>query len=80
MITTNRTRRRRGWIAALVAAGLVATGIAGAPAIAAVPGFPDPTEHSQEAFAPDDDFTSRWTRADARQLKAMSDPTAPPPG
>jgi len=78
VITTNRTRRRRGWIAALVAAGLVATGIAGAPAIAAVPGFPDPTEHSQEAFAPDDDFTSRWTRADARQLKAMSDPTAPP--
>ncbi|ASD24098.1 glycoside hydrolase 68 family protein [Cryobacterium sp. LW097] len=42
------------------------------------PGFPNPTPHSQQAYEPEADFTSRWTRADARQLKAMSDPSAPP--
>lgn len=43
----------------------------------AVPGFPAPTVHTQEAFDPAADFTSRWTRADARQIEAMSDPDAP---
>ena len=44
----------------------------------AVPGFPEPTTHTQEAFDPvTSSFTSRWTRADARQILAMSDPTAP---
>ena len=42
-----------------------------------VPGFPAPTVHTQEAFDPAAQFTSRWTRADARQIKAMSDPGAP---
>lgn len=42
----------------------------------AVPGFPEPTVHTQEAYPYDSAFTSRWTRADARQLAAMSDPTA----
>ena len=37
--------------------------------------FPAPTPHSQQAFDPAASFTSRWTRADARQIKAMSLPT-----
>lgn len=41
------------------------------------PGFPEPTVHTQEAFDPEDDFTARWTRADALQIRAMSDPDAP---
>ncbi|QFU99536.1 Levansucrase [Luteimicrobium xylanilyticum] len=41
------------------------------------PGFANPTTHSQRAFSPYAEFTSRWTRADAMQIKAMSDPTAP---
>lgn len=44
----------------------------------AVPGFPAPTEHTQQAYDPEEAFTSRWTRADARQIQAMSDPEAPP--
>ncbi|MFF8345223.1 glycoside hydrolase family 68 protein [Cellulosimicrobium funkei] len=39
--------------------------------------FPQPTVHTQEAYPPDADFTARWTRADARQIAAMSDPAAP---
>ncbi|WP_258058789.1 glycoside hydrolase family 68 protein [Rathayibacter rathayi] len=39
---------------------------------------PQPTVHSQQAFAPEDNFTSKWTRADARQIKRLSDPSAPP--
>ncbi|MGO3797554.1 MAG: glycoside hydrolase family 68 protein, partial [Pauljensenia sp.] len=42
-----------------------------------VPGFPAPTVRSQQAYDPEDDFTARWTRADARQIQAMSDPEAP---
>lgn len=38
--------------------------------------FPEPTEHTQEAFDPAEDFTSRWTRADAMQMQRMSDPDA----
>ncbi|MCK0117624.1 glycoside hydrolase family 68 protein [Isoptericola sp. S6320L] len=41
------------------------------------PGHPEPTVHTQEAYAPEDDFTARWTRADALQIRAMSDPGAP---
>lgn len=40
-------------------------------------GFPTPTPHSQQAFDPDANFTARWTRADARQIEAMSDPSVP---
>ncbi|MGC5225493.1 glycoside hydrolase family 68 protein, partial [Micromonospora sp. DT81.3] len=32
--------------------------------------------HTQEAFAPEDDFTAKWTRADARQIARLSDPNA----
>ncbi|RXZ68005.1 glycoside hydrolase family 68 protein [Agromyces albus] len=85
IVTTHRTPRRRGLVGVIVAAALVATAFtaASAPAAAeeepipAVPGYPAPTDHTQQAYDPEDDFTSRWTRADARQLKAMSDPTAP---
>jgi len=45
---------------------------------AAVPGYPEPTQHTQQAHDPASDFTAKWTRADARQLKAMSDPNAGP--
>ena len=44
----------------------------------AVPGFPNPTTHSQQKYHWNTNYTSKWTRADARQLAAMSDPTAPP--
>ena len=37
---------------------------------------PEPTYHSQQAYAPEDNFTAKWTRADARQIKRMSNPTA----
>ncbi|MBB2173482.1 glycoside hydrolase family 68 protein [Gluconacetobacter asukensis] len=42
-----------------------------------VPGFPLPTIHTQQAYAPDGDFTARWTRADALQIKAQSNPSVP---
>lgn len=45
--------------------------------IPVVPGFPAATEHTQQSFPPDSDFTSKWTRADARQIMAMSDTTVP---
>ncbi len=41
------------------------------------PGFPAPSIHSQRAYDPEDDFTARWTRADALQMRAMTDPGAP---
>lgn len=54
--------------------------LAAAPASAAEEdagaGFAAPTEHTQEAYAPEEDFTAKWTRADAMQLQAMSDPDA----
>ena len=37
------------------------------------PGFAFPTPHSQEAHEPEDKFTAKWTRADARQIMAQSD-------
>ena len=53
-------------------------GVVSAPEVTAqVPAFPAPTVHTQEAFHPADDFTARWTWADALQLRALSDPAAP---
>ncbi|MCI9857487.1 glycoside hydrolase family 68 protein [Microbacterium proteolyticum] len=74
-----RTRLRLAAIAAVIATTAVLA--AGAPAQAqpapqAVAGFPAPTEHTQKAYDPEADFTAKWTRADARQLQAMSDPAA----
>lgn len=57
-------------------AALVAPSASAAPSAEPVDGFPAPTEHTQQAYDPEGDFTARWTRADARQIKAMSDPTA----
>lgn len=45
---------------------------------APAPGFPLPTQHTQQAFDPASDFTSKWTRADARQIMAQSDSTVAP--
>lgn len=64
-------------VSALV--GLPAAAAVGPTTAAALPDLqdgPEPTVHSQEAYAPEDDFTAKWTRADARQLKRLSDPTA----
>lgn len=54
--------------------------VGGGPAAAAesLQKGPLPTVHSQQAFAPEDNFTSKWTRADAGQLKRLSDSSAPP--
>jgi levansucrase len=73
---------KRPIIGGIVTAGAVVatlfTGTAGAQAAPdeLQPG-PEPTVHTQEAFAPEDDFTAKWTRADARQLQRLSDPDAP---
>ena len=89
--TAPRGRIRRSTAAAVIAA-VAASAFLAAPSAhanepadppaaqmpAPTPGFPLPTEHSQEAYAPESDFTSKWTRADARQLKALSDPTVAP--
>jgi levansucrase len=45
---------------------------------APAPGFPLPTGHTQQAFDPASDFTSKWTRADAKQIMAQSDSTVAP--
>jgi levansucrase len=42
--------------------------------LSGVPGFPLPTIHTQKAYDPASSFTSRWTRADAMQIKAHSNP------
>ena len=41
------------------------------------PGWPTATDHTQQAYPVDSDFTSTWTRADARQIQRVSDPNAP---
>ena len=55
-------------------APLVATLFTGTAGAVAAPDDlqpgPEPTIHTQEAYAPEDDFTAKWTRADARQLQA----------
>ena len=40
-------------------------------------GVPNPTPHTQRAYHPEASFTSRWTRADARQIEGMSDLDVP---
>ncbi|WP_408887123.1 glycoside hydrolase family 68 protein [Kozakia baliensis] len=42
--------------------------------LASVPGFAGPTVHTQRAYDPQSSFTARWTRADAIQIKAHSNP------
>lgn len=75
----NKTRTKGGLLAAILGLGALSATLLAGPALAApdaTPGFPAPTKHTQEAHSPLDDFTARWTRADAKQLKAMSDTTA----
>lgn len=80
----NTTQRRpaRLFASALAMSALVATAlVAGSPAASAEPSLqdgPEPTVHTQQAYAPEDDFTAKWTRADARQLARLSNPTTPP--
>ncbi|WP_243076528.1 glycoside hydrolase family 68 protein [Microbacterium sp. SS28] len=78
---TSKRRVPRLLAGGLATSALVAVALVGNTGAAlADPGLqdgPEPTTHTQEAFAPDADFTSKWTRADAKQLKRLSDPTAP---
>ena len=85
-MNTPPKRVRRILTGGVTAAALAVTALVGLPAAApatpataaAVPDLqdgPEPTVHTQEAYAPEDDFTAKWTRADARQLKRLSDPT-----
>ncbi|MDY0908570.1 glycoside hydrolase family 68 protein [Microbacterium sp. CFBP9034] len=81
-------RPRRLLAGGVTAAALVASALIGLPSAAgATPTAttdlqegPEPTVHTQEAHAPEGDFTSKWTRADARQLKRLSDPATPSRG
>lgn len=65
---------------------LLAVGTASVPLLLAVaparaqtaPPAPAPTPHTQEAKDPTSNFTARWTRADARQIMAMSSPNVTP--
>ncbi|RFD18614.1 glycoside hydrolase family 68 protein [Komagataeibacter melaceti] len=76
--------RTSQWL--LLGAGMLSAGmLGGMPAARAqssggVPGYPRPTIHTQQAYSPFDSFTSRWTRADARQIKARSSLTNPTGG
>ena len=80
-MSTPTRRTRRPLIGALTTAGVVVgtlfTGAAAAVAEPELQPGPEPTIHTQEAFDPESDFTAKWTRADARQLKRISDPDAP---
>ncbi len=79
-------RSRRLLTGTITTGALVACALVGVPAAAgatpaatALPDLqdgPEPTTHTQQAYAPEDDFTAKWTRADARQLERLSDPTA----
>lgn len=88
-----RPRRRLRKAAAVAAAASVAASIllvtpaaqANLPADppsstmpASTPGFPLPTVHTQQAYDPAADFTSKWTRADAKQIMAQSNPNVAP--
>ena len=83
-------RRARTLAVLATAASLMATSLLAAPAAnanipadppsntqlpAPTPGFALPTVHTQAAHDPEDNFTSKWTRADARQIMAQSDST-----
>lgn len=78
------TARRRGRIVCASAGtvgALLAAATLAAPASASddgrlAEGFPAPTAHTQQAYDVEEDFTSRWTRADALQVRALSDQTA----
>ena len=81
-------RIRRRLVGTATAAALTATVLIGLPSAAmatqgaatSLPDLqdgPEPTVHSQGAYAPEADFTAKWTRADARQLKRLSDPSTP---
>lgn len=74
-------RARRALVTAGSAAALTAAAMLGLPSAAvALPDLPDgpePTVHTQEAYGPEEDFTAKWTRADARQLQRLSDPATP---
>ncbi|MBT1635290.1 glycoside hydrolase family 68 protein [Clavibacter michiganensis] len=72
-------RIRRGLSASAAATLVVASALlAGGSAQAAGTTPPRPTVHTQKAYAPEDDFTAHWTRADAKQIAKLSDPKAPP--
>lgn len=45
---------------------------------APTPGFPLPSLHTQQAYDPAANFTSKWTRADAKQIMAQSNPNVAP--
>ncbi|GAB3753337.1 glycoside hydrolase family 68 protein [Zhihengliuella somnathii] len=71
---------KRGVVGALTGAALIAAMLGSSPAAIAEteslnPG-PEPTVHTQEAYDPTDDFTAKWTRADAMQLQRLSDENA----
>jgi levansucrase len=83
---TPTKRARRLLVGGVTASALVASALIGLPSVAiAAPSAttslpdlqdgPEATAHTQEAYAPEDDFTAKWTRADARQLQRLSDPT-----
>lgn len=69
----------RNTAAVAVATALAFTGISAAVADPATPapGFPAPSTHSQQAYSPFADFTSKWTRADAKQIQANSKKDVP---
>jgi levansucrase len=72
-------RIRRGLSASAAATLVVASALlAGGSAQAAGSTPPRPSVHTQKAYAPEDDFTAHWTRADAKQIAKLSDPAAPP--
>ncbi len=71
-------RMRRTAINGVLAAILVGGSYVATSPAEADPGFPKPTIHTQRAYSPYADFTAKWTRADARQIEAQSDPTVAP--
>jgi levansucrase len=66
------SHRTRG---ALTLAVVLLAALAAAPAVRAQA---DDPAHTQQAFDPLGDFTSRWTRADAMEIMSQSDPDVPP--
>ena len=81
-MNTPRRRLRRLIASGLAVSALAGTALfAGSSAAVADTGLeegPEPTTHTQEAYAPESDFTAKWTRADARQLDRLSDPATAP--
>lgn len=75
--TTPRRGTRLRITAALVACAALGGAVLAAQPATAAGSFPQPTPHSGQAYAPDASFTSKWTRADARQIAAQSDPSVP---